>query len=73
MRIVKKVHVVTSLGSKLSIYARGIYTAQYVERKINLLLRSGFDAGECLYTGKWEGVEPWKSRIFRPCEMAASR
>ena len=27
-------------------------------------VRSGFDAGECLYSGKWEGVGAWKSRIF---------
>jgi len=36
-------------------------------------VHSGFDAGKCLYAGKWEAVEAWKSRIFRPCEMAASR
>jgi len=29
-------------------------------------VRSGFDAGECLYAGKWEAVEAWKSRNFQP-------
>jgi hypothetical protein len=36
-------------------------------------VRNIFDAGSIHYEGEWEGVEPWKSRLFGPCEMASSR
>jgi hypothetical protein len=26
--------------------------------------RNAFDAGSFLYEGKWEGVGPWKLRLF---------
>jgi hypothetical protein len=39
-----------------------IYTSTY----IMLLMRS------CPLRGKWEGVGPWKLRLFGPCEMASS-
>jgi hypothetical protein len=29
-------------------------------------LRNAFDAGSIHYLGKWEGVGPWKSRVFEP-------
>jgi hypothetical protein len=29
-----------------------------------------FDAGSIYYAGKWEGVGPWKSRLFWACEMS---
>jgi hypothetical protein len=28
------------------------------------LVRNVFDAGSIHYLGKWEGVGPWKSRVF---------
>ncbi len=34
---------------------------------------NAFDAGNIHDEGKWEGVGPWKSRLFGPCEMASSR
>jgi hypothetical protein len=40
----------------LAIYARVIYTAP----RIMFLMR----ADTLLYKGKWEGVGPWKSRVF---------
>ncbi len=27
-------------------------------------MSNAFDAGSTLYLGKWEGVEPWKLRVF---------
>jgi hypothetical protein len=27
-------------------------------------VRNAFDAGNIHYEGKWEGVGPWKSRLF---------
>ncbi len=27
-------------------------------------VRNAFDAGNIRYEGKWEGVGPWKSRVF---------
>ncbi len=36
-------------------------------------VRNAFDAGSIHFAGKWEGVGPWKSRLFGPCEMASSR
>jgi hypothetical protein len=27
-------------------------------------VRNAFDAGSIHYLGKWEGVEPWKLRVF---------
>jgi hypothetical protein len=27
-------------------------------------VRNAFDAGSIHYEGKWEGVGPWKSRLF---------
>jgi hypothetical protein len=38
----------------ITIYAPMNYTAPYVI----------FDAGSIHYLGKWEGVGPWKSRVF---------
>jgi hypothetical protein len=35
-------------------------------------VRNAFYVGSILYEGKWEGIESWKSRVFRPCEMASS-
>ncbi len=29
-------------------------------------VRNAFDAGSIHYLGKWEGVGPWKSRVFGP-------
>jgi hypothetical protein len=40
-----------------------IYTAPYVM----CLIRA-----DPLYEGKWEGIEPWKSRLFGLREMASA-
>jgi hypothetical protein len=43
-------------SSIIAIYAPMIYTAPDVMQN--------FDAGSIHYEGKWEGVGPWKSRLF---------
>ncbi len=42
---------------KLTIYTPMIYTA---------LVGNAFDAGSIHYEGKWEGIGPWKTRVFLP-------
>jgi hypothetical protein len=36
-------------------------------------VRNAFDAGSIHYEGKWEGVGPWKLKLFGPREIASSR
>jgi hypothetical protein len=48
----------------IAIYAPMIYMA--------LCIRFLMRAEQIHYEGKWEGVGPWKSRLFWSCEMASS-
>ncbi len=58
---------------KRQIYvSHDFYTFYIIQVIINYLctyelygpVRNAFDAGTIDYLGKWEGVGPWKSRVF---------